>query len=206
MAKLAKRLSCVLNNYLHGVFDCKHTVKISWVYAYLAQLPSPGTAFFRSTSITETAVSRLRQILITEGPYKLMKTDAVYFTLKLFMFSRYWLVGPVWKQIDQKDKVAWKLLMSKTGKQGIAIHRFLNISRSKGNQTVKFVNLLEHNMRKFSLEKSYTGCYRTSIPFLKKFASYWKDCHFSITKVWHPDKRKNNRKNNKIRNSIFDNS
>ena len=59
------------------------------MYAYLAQLPSPGMAFFRSTSITETAVSRLRQILIAEGPDKLMKADAVYFTLKLFMFSRY---------------------------------------------------------------------------------------------------------------------
>ena len=33
-----------------------------------------------------------------------------------------------------------------------------NISRSKGNQTMKFGQLIECNMRNIVLEKSYTKC------------------------------------------------
>ena len=33
-----------------------------------------------------------------------------------------------------------------------------DISRTKGNQTVKFGQLIEHNMRNIFLEKQYTKC------------------------------------------------
>ena len=33
-----------------------------------------------------------------------------------------------------------------------------NISRSKGNQTMKFGHLIEYNMRSIFLEKSFTKC------------------------------------------------
>ena len=33
-----------------------------------------------------------------------------------------------------------------------------NISRSKGNQTMKFGQLIEYNMRNIFLEKSHTKC------------------------------------------------
>ena len=33
-----------------------------------------------------------------------------------------------------------------------------NILRSKGNQVMKFVQLIEYNMRNIFLEKSYTKC------------------------------------------------
>ena len=33
-----------------------------------------------------------------------------------------------------------------------------NILRSKGNQSIKFDRLIEHNMRNIFLEKSYTEC------------------------------------------------
>ena len=36
------------------------------------------------------------------------------------------------------------------------IHILYNISRSKGNQTMKSGQLIEYNMRKISVEKSYT--------------------------------------------------
>ena len=39
-----------------------------------------------------------------------------------------------------------------------------NISRSKGNQTVKFGQLIEYNMRNILFEKSYTKCGGESIP------------------------------------------
>ena len=39
-----------------------------------------------------------------------------------------------------------------------------NISRSKGNQTLKFGQLIEYNTRNFFLEKSYTKCGGDTIP------------------------------------------
>ena len=41
------------------------------------------------------------------------------------------------------------------GKQTITIHILFNISRIKGNQTMKFGKLIECNMRDIFLEKSY---------------------------------------------------
>ena len=41
---------------------------------------------------------------------------------------------------------------------------FPNISRSKGNQTMKFDQLIEYNMRNIFIEKSYTKCAGETIP------------------------------------------
>ena len=45
-----------------------------------------------------------------------------------------------------------------------------NISKSKGNQTIKFGQLIEYNMRNIFLEKSFTKCGGETIPipFSKK--------------------------------------
>ena len=43
-------------------------------------------------------------------------------------------------------------MTSQAGKQAIAIHILPNISRSKGNQTVEFDQLLQYNMKTFFLE------------------------------------------------------
>ena len=53
---------------------------------------------------------------------------------------------------------------SQTGQQTNAMHILLNISRSKGNQTMKFGQLREYNMRNNFLEKSYTKCGVETIP------------------------------------------
>ena len=53
----------------------------------------------------------------------------------------------------------------------MAIHILLgNISRSKGNQTIKLGYLIEYNMRNISLEKSYAKYGRETFPrpFSKK--------------------------------------
>ena len=47
---------------------------------------------------------------------------------------------------------------SQPRKQIIAIHILLNISRSKGNKTMKCGQVIEYNMRKSFPEKSYTKC------------------------------------------------
>ena len=52
------------------------------------------------------------------------------------------------------------------GKQIIAIHVLPNISRSKGNQTMIFVHLIEYNMINIFLEKSYRECGGETIPSL----------------------------------------
>ena len=43
-----------------------------------------------------------------------------------------------------------------TGKQIITIHMLHNISTGKGNQTVKFGQLIKYNMGNIFLEKAYT--------------------------------------------------
>ena len=61
-------------------------------------------------------------------------------------------------------------MASQTGQQIITIHMLPNISRSKGNQTMKSGQLTEYNMRNSFLEKSYTkwGGGASPRPFYKK--------------------------------------
>ena len=56
-------------------------------------------------------------------------------------------------------------MMSQPRKQTIVIHVLPNISRSIGNQTMKFGQSKEYNMRNIFLEKSYTKCGRETIPW-----------------------------------------
>ena len=63
-------------------------------------------------------------------------------------------------------------MTSQPGKQTIAIHILPYISRSKDNQTVKFGQLIEYNMRKIFLEKSYPKCRGETSP--KRFPAKLK--------------------------------
>ena len=55
-----------------------------------------------------------------------------------------------------KIRLISKFVTSQPGSQTIAIHILTNISRSKRNQTIKFGQLIEYNMRNIFLKKSYT--------------------------------------------------
>ena len=55
-------------------------------------------------------------------------------------------------------------MASQPGKQKIAMHILPNISRGKGNQTMKFGQLIEYNMRNMFLRKPYTKCVGETIP------------------------------------------
>ena len=68
-----------------------------------------------------------------------------------------WLFGHAEKRLDKKAMVNFEIYDA-TGWTTIIIHMLSNNSRSKGNQTMKFGHLIEHNMRKFFLKKSYTKC------------------------------------------------
>ena len=63
-----------------------------------------------------------------------------------------------------------KFMMSQPGKQAFVLYLLPNISRRKGNQTMKFGQLIEYNMRNIFLEKSNTKCCLETSPrsFSKK--------------------------------------
>ena len=58
----------------------------------------------------------------------------------------------------RKVRLISKFVTSQPGKKIIAIHILPNFSRSKVNETIKFGQLIEYNMRITLLEKSYTKC------------------------------------------------
>ena len=59
-----------------------------------------------------------------------------------------------WKNgLIRKLRLTLKLITSQPGLQTIAIHILPNISRSKGNQTMKFGQLIEYNKGNIFLQK-----------------------------------------------------
>ena len=64
----------------------------------------------------------------------------------------------------RKTRLILKFMTSQTGEQTLVIHKLPNISRSKANQTMKFGQLIEYNMRNIFVEKSYTKCVGETIP------------------------------------------
>ena len=115
------------------------------------------------------ALSDLRQFLATESPLKMMK-NAFYFTLKkLFSFSKYLsfcldFLVMCKNGLIRKVRLILKFMTSQPGYQTIAILILPNISRSKGNQTMKFGQLIEHHMRNIFVQKLYTKCGGETIP------------------------------------------
>ena len=61
-------------------------------------------------------------------------------------------------------------MTSQPGLEAIVMHILSNILISKGNQTMKFDQLIEYNMKNTFLEKSYRKCGGNTIsrPFSKK--------------------------------------
>ena len=61
-------------------------------------------------------------------------------------------------------------MTSQPVKQTIAMHTLSNIARIKGNQTMKFGQLIEYDMKNTFLVKSYAKCGGETIsrPFSKK--------------------------------------
>ena len=75
-------------------------------------------------------------------------------------------------QNDSSEKVRLNsnFMTSQPGQQTIVIHISSNISKNKGNKTMKFGQLIEYKMRNIFLEKSYTkwGVETIPRPFSKK--------------------------------------
>ena len=77
-------------------------------------------------------------------------------------------------------------MTSQLGKQTISIQILPSISRIKGNQTIKFGQLIELNMWNIFLEKSYTECGGETI--LRPFSNHLLLPHIELFKkqkeVW----------------------
>ena len=83
-------------------------------------------------------------------------TSKALFVLKIFKLLP-WLSGHVAKRLDKKDKVNFKFYDARAWLTNNSYNHILsNISRSKGNLTMKFGQLIECNMRNICFEKSYT--------------------------------------------------
>ena len=103
-------------------------------------------------------------MVVTETPSK----NAFYFTWKALSFLRSLNFCPVFfsnvdKRLYKKPKVNFK----------IEIYMFINISRNKSNQAIKFGKLTKFNMRNvFSLKTIYKmwlrNCPRSSVPEVSK--------------------------------------
>ena len=86
-----------------------------------------------------------------------------HFVIKIFKFL-YWPFGHVKKGLIKKIRLILKCMTSRPGKQTITIHILPNISRSKGNKTMKFGQLIEYNMSSIFPENVFTKCGRGTIP------------------------------------------
>ena len=64
----------------------------------------------------------------------------------------------------RKIKLILKFMTSQPGQQTIATHILPNISRNKDNQTMKFGQLIEYNLRNIFVEKSNTKYAGETIP------------------------------------------
>ena len=71
--------------------------------------------------------------------------DISVFVLTFWSFRKNSLIG--------KISLTSKFMTSQPGLQTIAIHILPNISQSKGNQTMKFGQLIEYNKRNIFLQK-----------------------------------------------------
>ena len=80
-----------------------------------------------------------------------MIKNAFYFTLNLSLYFDF-LVMPK-NGLIRKTRLISKFMTSQRGLQTIAIQNLANISRSKGNQTMKLGQLIQYNMRTIFLEK-----------------------------------------------------
>ena len=72
--------------------------------------------------------------------------------------------------LTRKLRFVSRFMTCKLGNKIIAIHMLPNISRSKGNQTMKFDHLIEYDMKNIFLENLYWKCggETSPKPFSKK--------------------------------------
>ena len=97
-------------------------------------------------------------------------TEKARFVLKILKFCRYFFVMQQ-NGLKRKVRSMSKFMTSQPGQQTILVHILPNISRSEGNQAMKFDQLIEYNMKNIFLKKSQAECggETSQRPFSEKF-------------------------------------
>ena len=111
-------------------------------------------------------------ICFNEKPLKMMKNAFYFISQALFLLKIFKFLSWHFSQVEEtglirKIRLISKLLTSQPGWQTITIHILPNISRSKGNQTLKCGQVIEYINRNISLPKSCRtwGRETSSCPF-----------------------------------------
>ena len=128
-------------------------------------------SFFFTCKNFEGAVLGLRQLLATEKPFK-NDEKCFSFHLKSSFRSQDIIILTFWSCIQNVLIKMIRLISNfMTSQPTIVIHILPNISTSKHNQTMKFDQSIECNMRNIFFEKSYTkyGGEISPRPFSKNF-------------------------------------
>ena len=91
------------------------------------------------------------------------------FVLEIFTFL-FWIFSYAKNDLIRKLCLISKFLTSQAEQKTAATHIGPNIPRNKGNQAMKFGQLIEYNIRNIFLEKSYSKCggKASHRPFYKK--------------------------------------
>ena len=132
--------------------------------------------------------------LLQWKPFKMMKNDFCFIlrvlsVLKIFRFLS-WLFGHIQKTtFSRKIMLISKFVTSRPCSQTITIHILPNISLSKGNQIIKFGQLIECNKINIFLQKSCRkwGRETSSMPrfvFLKSFILDKSKCFAALNIFW----------------------
>ena len=139
------------------------------------------------------SLSDLRQFLSSGNPLKLIK-NAVCFMLKaLFVLESFkffpWPFCYIEKRLDKKVMVVnFKIYDVTTGQQTITLHVLPNISRSKGNQAIKFGQLIQYSVKNvFSeiMQKLRSGEWFQTSFFEKALYKVKASCqHLSFNIFW----------------------
>ena len=106
---------------------------------------------YRSTLESKTISDNWKPFKNDEKSFFIM-LKALFF-LDIFTFLS-WLFGYVENWLEQLDKISLKIFDFTAGRKIIEIQILPNISRSKGNQAMKFGQLIKLNLRNIFSQKS----------------------------------------------------
>ena len=145
--------SVQMRSFFWSVFPCIRTG-----YRKIRTRKNSVFGYFSRSEITSRVLLKVRfspskkfvLVYFNESPLKMIK-NAFYFMLKaLFVFEIFtflsWLFGYVEYDLIRKLWLILKFMTSQTGQEIITIHILPSISRSKGNQVMKFGRLKERNL------------------------------------------------------------
>ena len=107
-------------------------------------------------SINQEFILFLKGSFVSESPLKIMTLSV----LKIFKFLS-WLFVPVEKWLDETHHIKFKFFDVRSWETN---NCNTHISRSKGNRTMKFGQLIEYNMKTFSLKNHTQNMMEKAFP------------------------------------------